>query len=63
MLGFAAIVFIILAIGMLGWLLCMEHQIDYPAPIPETESEKHVRDMKERIKVAEWRFKRSIGEA
>ena len=63
MLGFAAIVFIILAIGMLGWLLWMEHQIDYPAPIPETESEKHVRDMKERIKVAEWRFKRSIGEA
>ncbi len=62
MLGFSAILFIIISVGILGWLLWMEHQIDNPPKIPETESEKHVRDMKERIKVAEWRFKRSIGE-
>ena len=62
MLGFFAILFIILCIGMLGWLLWMEHQIDNPPRIPETEQEKYVRDMKERIKVAEFRFKRSILE-
>ena len=62
MLGFFAILFIILCIGILGWLLWMENQIDNPERIPETEQEKYVRDMKERIKVAEFRFKRSILE-
>ena len=62
MLGFSAILFIIISFGILGWLLWIEYKIDNPPSIPETESEKYVRDMKERIKVAEWRFKRSIGE-
>ena len=62
MLGFSAILFIIISFGILGWLLWMEYQIDNPPRIPETEAEKHVRDIKERIKVAEWKFKRSIGE-
>ena len=62
MLGFFAILFIIVCVGILGWLLWMEHQIDNPERIPETEQEKYVRDMKERIKVAEFRFKRSILE-
>ena len=62
MLGFSAILFIIISFGILGWLLWIEYQIDNPPSIPETESEKYVRDMKERIRVAEWRFKRSIGE-
>tara|TARA_B100000683_G_scaffold276010_1_gene328562 strand:+ start:5822 stop:6013 length:192 start_codon:yes stop_codon:yes gene_type:complete len=62
MLGFSAILFIIISFGILGWLLWIEYKIDNPPSIPETESEKYVRDMKERIRVAEWRFKRSIGE-
>ena len=61
MLGFAAIIFIVLTIGMLGWLLWMEHQIDYPSPIPETESEKHVRRMKLRIQQAEWEFNKELA--
>ena len=62
MLGFSAILFIIISFGILGWLLWIEYKIDNPPSIPETESEKYVRDIKERIRVAEWRFKRSIGE-
>ena len=61
MLGFAAIVLIILTIGILGWLLWMEHQIDYPPSIPETESEKHVRQMKLRIQQAEWEFNKELA--
>ena len=30
--------------------------------MPETESERHVREMKLRIHNAEWKFKREIGE-
>jgi len=49
--------------GLLGYLVWMDEQIHNPPRIPETEQERAVRDIKERIKVAEWRFKRSIGEA
>ena len=59
--SFAAIIFIVLTIGMLGWLLWMEHQIDYPEPIPETESEKQVRQMKLRIQQAEWEFNKELA--
>jgi len=62
MLGFGAILFIVSGVLMIGWLLYMEYKLENPDPIPETEQEKFVRDMKERIKVADWRFKRSIGE-
>ena len=61
MLGFSAILFIIISVGILGWLLWMEHQIDYPSPIPETESEKHVRRMKLRIQQAEWEFNKELA--
>jgi hypothetical protein len=37
------------------------YEIEIP-PIPETEQEKHVRQMKMRISEAEWKFKREIGE-
>jgi len=61
MLGFSAILFIIISIGILGWLLWMEHQIDNPPKIPETESEKHVRQMKLRIQQAEWEFNKELA--
>ena len=53
---------ILALIGLLGYLVWMDEQIYNPPRIPETEQERVVRDIKERIKVAEWRFKRSIGE-
>ena len=62
MLGFGAITFIVAGILMIGWLVYMDYKLDNPDPIPETQQEKSVRDLKERIKVADWRFKRSIGE-
>jgi|TARA_R100000231_G_scaffold138786_1_gene118032 hypothetical protein len=62
MLGFGAITFIVAGVLMIGWLVYMDYKLDNPDPIPETEQEKSVRDLKERIKVADWRFKRSIGE-
>jgi hypothetical protein len=49
-------------IGMLGYLVWMDDQIYNPPHIPETESERHVREMKLRIHNAEWKFKREIGE-
>ena len=62
MLGFGAITFIVAGVLMIGGLVYMDYKLDNPDPIPETEQEKSVRDLKERIKVADWRFKRSIGE-
>ena len=62
MLGFGAITFIVAGVLMIGWLVYMDYKLDNPDPIPETEQEKSVRNLKERIKVADWRFKRSIGE-
>ena len=62
MLGFGAITFIVAGVLMIGWLVYMDYKLDNPDPIPETEQEKSIRDLKERIKVADWRFKRSIGE-
>jgi hypothetical protein len=49
-------------IGLLGYLVWMDDQIYNPKYMPETESERHVREMKLRIHNAEWKFKREIGE-
>ena len=51
---------LIFFIAMIIWGYWM-HEIEIP-PIPETEQEKHVRQMKMRISEAEWKFKREIGE-
>lgn len=56
-------IFVSILIGLLGYLLWMDEQIHNPPRIPETEQEKHVREMKLRIHNAEWKFKREIGEA
>lgn len=53
---------ILALIGLLGYLVWMDEQIYNPPKIPQTEAERKVVDIKERIKVAEWRFKKLIGE-
>ena len=53
---------ILALIGLLGYLVWMDEQIYNPPRIPETDQERAVRDIKERIKVAEWQFKKLIGE-
>ena len=55
-------IFVMMLIGMLGYLVWMDDQIYNPKYMPETESERHVREMKLRIHNAEWKFKREIGE-
>ena len=55
-------IFVMMLIGMLGYLVWMDDQIYNPPHIPETEAERHVREMKLRIHNAEWKFKREIGE-
>ena len=52
--------FLIFFVAMIIWGYWM-HEIEIP-PIPETEQEKHVRQMKMRISEAEWKFKREIGQ-
>ena len=52
--------FLIFFIAMIIWGYWM-YEIEI-SPIPETEQEKHVRQMKMRISEAEWKFKREIGE-
>jgi hypothetical protein len=49
-------------IGLLGYLVWMDDQIYNPPYMPETEAERHVKEMKLRIHNAEWKFKREIGE-
>ena len=55
---------IILISALLGFVWWMdEEQIHNPPRIPETETEKKCcSDIKERIKVAEWKLKRLMGE-
>jgi hypothetical protein len=55
-------IFVSILIGLLGYLMWMDEQIYNPPRMPETEQEKHVREMKLRIHNAEWKFKREIGE-
>ena len=52
----------ILFIALLGFVWWMEDGLYNPKPIPETESEKFVRNLKMRISDAEFKFKREIGE-
>ena len=54
------IIFLLFVIGIVIWGYWL-YEIEVP-PIPETEQEKHVRQMKMRISEAEWKFKREIGE-
>ena len=44
-----------------GLLLWLEHYSFKHEPIPETESEKHVRQMKLRIQQAEWEFNKELA--
>ena len=53
--------FLIFFVAMVVWGYWM-YEREIP-PIPETEQEKHVRQMKMRISEAEWKFKREIGES
>tara|TARA_B100000900_G_scaffold407440_1_gene420152 strand:+ start:532 stop:711 length:180 start_codon:yes stop_codon:yes gene_type:complete len=54
------IIFLLFVIGIVIWGYWL-YEIEIP-PIPETEQEKHVRQMKMRISEAEWKFKREIGQ-
>ena len=60
MMGFIILVFLLSFLGLIIWGYWM-YEIEIP-PIPETEQEKHVRQMKLRISDAELKFKREIGE-
>lgn len=60
MMGFIILVFLLTFLGLIIWGYWM-YEIEL-APIPETEQEKHVRQMKMRINDAELKFKREIGE-
>ena len=55
-------IFVMILIVLLGYLLWMDDQIYNPPYMPETEAERHVKEMKLRIHNAEWKFKREIGE-
>ena len=59
-MGFIILVFLLSFLGLIIWGYWM-YEIEIP-PIPETEQEKHVRQMKMRIKDAELRFTRELGE-
>ena len=59
-MGFIILVFLLSFLGLIIWGYWM-YEIEIP-PIPETEQEKHVRQMKLRISDAELKFKREIGE-
>jgi len=61
MMFFMILMFLLSVIGIIIWGAWM-YEIEVP-PIPETEQEKHVRQMKMRISEAEWKFKREIGES
>ena len=52
--------FLLFFVAMIIWGYWM-YEIEIP-PIPETEQEKHVRQMKMRISEAEWKFKREIDQ-
>lgn len=47
----------------IGWVIYMEDFVmTREFYMPETDTEKKVVDIKERIKVAEWRLKKLVGE-
>tara|TARA_B100001057_G_C22283648_1_gene731795 strand:+ start:268 stop:453 length:186 start_codon:yes stop_codon:yes gene_type:complete len=48
-----------LLVALIAWCTWM-YEIHIPH-IPETESERHVREMKLRIADAEWKLKREMG--
>jgi len=48
-----------LLVALIAWCTWM-YEIHIPH-IPETESERHVRDMKLRIANAEWKFKNELA--
>ena len=58
------IIFMTFLLFFVAMIICgyWMYEIEIP-PIPETEQEKHVRQMKMRISEAEWKFKREIGES
>ena len=57
--SFILITFIFALLGFVWW---MEEAIYNSLRIPQTETERKVVDIKERIKVAEWRLKKLVGE-
>ncbi len=57
--SFILITFIFALLGFVWW---MEEAIYNSPRIPQTETERKVVDIKERIKVAEWRLKKLVGE-
>tara|TARA_B100000925_G_C21733165_1_gene356024 strand:- start:53 stop:244 length:192 start_codon:yes stop_codon:yes gene_type:complete len=47
----------------IGWVIYMEDFVmKREFHMPETDTERKVVDIKERIKVAEWRLKKLVGE-
>tara|TARA_B100001057_G_scaffold496795_1_gene599227 strand:+ start:354 stop:533 length:180 start_codon:yes stop_codon:yes gene_type:complete len=54
------IIFLLLVLAIVIWGYWL-YEIEL-SPMPETEQEKHVRQMKLRITDAKWKFKREIGE-
>ena len=61
-MGFLFFILIILISALLGFVWWMEEQIYNSPRIPQTETEKKVVDIKERIKVAEWKLKKLVAE-
>ena len=57
--SFILITFIFALLGFVWW---MEESIYNSPRIPQTETERKVVDIKERIKVAEWKLKKLVGE-
>lgn len=57
--SFILITFISALLGFVWW---MEEEIYNSPRIPQTETERKVVDIKERIKVAEWKLKKLVGE-
>ena len=57
--SFILIIFISALLGFVWW---MEEAIYNSTRIPQTETEKKVVDIKERIKVAEWKLKKLVAE-
>jgi hypothetical protein len=55
-------ILITLIIALLVFVWWMEEAIYNLPRIPQTETEKKVIDIKERIKVAEWRLKKLVNE-
>ena len=58
----ALIVIVTYLIGMLFYLAWMENEIYNQPHIPETESEKLVRNIKLRIADAQWKIRKEFGE-